>query len=126
MSDDKYTQAEIERMDANHADLHAECEKRGSQMQELAEVIMQRDRELAALRVECERLRQIKEPFGDNSESQQARAWSKVWNEMWPEIGSFISRDGSGVTRAIDFVRHLKSEMFRLRAELDAAKSLTK
>jgi hypothetical protein len=84
--------------------------------------------EAAALRKRCEELATDDRGLGD--QLAQARAWAALFSVLG-EIGidSFPSSDGTGRTRAIEYVRHLsalaangfaaKDELAALRAERD-------
>lgn len=70
------------------------------------------------LEAEKERLAQLKEPMGDLSPDQQARAWSAVWACLKEHgILSFMGGDGTGASRAVEYIRHTFTELTRLRAE---------
>lgn len=72
---------------------------------------------VAALERENKRLQLLKTPLGNLSQDQQARAWEAVVKAL-SEAGMYeanIEWDGTGMDRAVKFIRHIQADNQRMR-----------
>lgn len=70
------------------------------------------------LEAEIVRLKGLKEPMGDQSPEQQARAWSAIYKELMNVGMDSFFHLGNGIERAVSFIRMLAAERHNLKDEL--------